>query len=225
MTEAEGDGPGFGAARDVARTVSRLVVDRTPAVVVVPGERGTAVGTFGESDGRLVSIDVCGRGPGVLSPSPCAVSFHVDGRAAVFLSQIEAWRFGGHGLPRILVRLPDVIVVESRRFPRLSVPPDLGLQVRVSVDEVAWPAQALDISFGGVATRLVGGDARGLQPGTLARLNFAWPYGEPFGVSALLVRRTENLCGFAFASDAINGADAEKLRTLIRRVAALSGSR
>lgn len=225
MTEDQTDGPGFGAARDVVRTVGRLVSNATPAVVVVPGERGTAVGTFGECDGRVVSIDVCGRGPSVLQPAPCAVSFHMDGRAAVFLSQIEAWRFGGSGLPRILVRLPDVIVVESRRFPRLTIPADIGLATRVSVDEQVWAARALDISFGGVAARFADGSTPDLLPGTLARLSFGWPYEEPFGVAALVVRRTGPVYGFAFGADAVSGTDAARVRNLVRRIAALSPGR
>ncbi len=224
MLEGEGPGPGFGATRDVVRTIERMVMGRTSAVVVVPGTGGAAVGTFGAVDERIVSIDVVGRGPSVLQPAPCAVSFHVDGRAAVFLSAVEAWRFGGLGLPRILVRLPDVIVVESRRFPRLVVPPDVGLVTRVTAEEQTWSARTLDLSVGGACVRFPPDGTPDLPPGTMVRLSFGWPYEDAFALSCLVVRRTESSYGFAFGAEVVRGTgpEAEKMRLLIRRLVSLA---
>ncbi len=198
-----------------------LVMTHAPALIVLPGRNGAFLALFDRLERHLVTFEITGRGPRTFKPQPAAVSFHHDGRSSMFLSSAEAWRFDARGPPRLLVRVPEQIVVESRRFPRFPVALEMGIGVRATSNDVATAPRLVDLGQGGCRLAYGAGAVPEWTAGTVVRLTLTAPPNAPLLLHAVVVRRSGNEFGLAFQVDA-RSHEAAALRSLIRGVAALS---
>jgi hypothetical protein len=109
-------------------------------------------GRFVELTSESISIEI------VTSPfetpgasSQCTVIYSAGGRTNIFVSPVLEFQQGPDHLPRLVLSIPDRIVVgEARNSFRIPLHPQTDLHVRIRSESGTWHPRPKDVSLGGI---------------------------------------------------------------------------
>ncbi len=145
-----------------AELLKECCASREPATII--GDEQTHWGSFLHFDVDLTLELLPGAEPSFVTSSVHAVCFGQPPKSSVLLATVKHYDEGCRQL--LLTSLSPIRRLERRRFPRLLVPANCGLVVRIDRGEQQWRPKPLDLSMGGACVEFPLDQVTGLEVGT-----------------------------------------------------------
>jgi hypothetical protein len=167
--------------------------NRAPATII--GDEETYWGSFLHFDADLVLELLPGASPTFAPSSVHAVCFGEPPKSSVLLAKVKQYDEGSRHL--LLTSLSPVTRLERRRFRRLQVPANCGLDILIDRGGQQWTPKILSLSMGGVRIEFPADRAAELEVG--ASVDVRLKMGQhTVELPAKVARQDKGSVGLAF---------------------------